>query len=46
MKKFNFEAATDTLEKYLRMRAEIPEWYQNLDIAEPALDDLISSGYI
>ncbi|CAG0918102.1 unnamed protein product [Notodromas monacha] len=44
MKKFNLEAAKETLEKYLRMRAEIPEWYQNLDINDPALNDIVSSG--
>ncbi|CAG0890204.1 unnamed protein product [Darwinula stevensoni] len=44
MKKFDVEGASVTLERYLRMRQETPEWYRDLDILHPPLLDLVSSG--
>lgn len=34
------------LERYLSVRQLHPDWFQKLDIEDPAMDDIISSGYI
>ncbi|MPC07514.1 hypothetical protein E2C01_000075 [Portunus trituberculatus] len=45
MKKFRVEEAQEQLEKYLRMRQEHPQWFTKLNILDPTLDELISTGY-
>jgi hypothetical protein len=34
------------LEKYLKMRTQHPTWFQNLDLRDPKLNELIRRGYI
>ena len=34
------------LEKYLKMRVSHPKWFQNLDIQDPLLSELVHNGYI
>lgn len=45
MKKFRVQEAQEQLEKYLRMRQEHPHWFTKLDILDPTIDQLISTGY-
>jgi len=45
MKKFEVADTIKTLEKYLKMRCQNPEWFADLNIAEPKLNQLISDGY-
>lgn len=45
MKKFEVADTIKILDKYLRMRAQNPAWFANLDIREPKLNQLITDGY-
>ena len=45
MKKFEMADTIKVLEKYMKMRCQNPEWFANLNIAEPKLNQLISDGY-
>ncbi|XP_026462070.1 clavesin-2 isoform X2 [Ctenocephalides felis] len=45
-KKFSVPQSCEMLERYLSVRQLHPDWFQNLDIDDPALDDIITSGYI
>jgi len=44
-KKFEVADTIKVLDKYLRMRAQNPAWFANLDIREPKLNQLITDGY-
>ena len=45
-KKFDLPETQTTLDKYVQMRATHPEWFRNLDIRDPKLRELMSSGYL
>lgn len=45
MKKFEVADTIKVLEKYLKMRCQNPEWFADLNIGEPKLNQLISDGY-
>ena len=44
-KKFRISDAQTLLEKYLKMRTEHQDWFGNLDIRNPRLEELIDRGY-
>lgn len=44
--KFKLEKSCQMLERYLKMRLAHPKWFQNLDIQDPMVQELIESGYI
>ena len=44
--KFKVQDAQTVLEKYIKMRTQHPTWFQNLDIRDPKLNELIRGGYI
>jgi hypothetical protein len=44
VRKFNFSAACQTLERYLATRQLHPEWFQNLDISDPKLEEILQAG--
>lgn len=46
MQKFQVQEAQSVLEKYIKMRTQHPSWFQNLDIRDPKLNELIRRGYI
>ena len=46
MQKFQTQEAQTVLEKYIKMRTQHPNWFQNLDIRDPKLSELIGRGYI
>jgi len=46
MQKFEIKQSCEILDKYMTMRCQYPSWFQNLDCQDPALEDLISLGYI
>lgn len=46
MQKYKVEKSCLVLEKYLTMRCSHPKWFQNLDIQDPLLAELIHKGYI
>jgi len=46
MQKHRVENSSQVLEKYLTMRTSHPLWFQNLDIRDPHLLELIQRGYI
>ncbi|KAG7175764.1 Alpha-tocopherol transfer protein-like 3 [Homarus americanus] len=45
MKKFRLRESQELLEKYLKMRVDQPHWFTRLDVRDPTLDRLISTGY-
>lgn len=45
-KKFSVPLAQDMLERYLTIRQLYPNWFQNLDINDPAMEAIIDSGYL
>lgn len=45
-KKYSVQVACDLLEKYLTVRQIFPNWFQKLDINDPALEEIIDSGYL
>merc|ERR1719211_860093 len=45
MKKFEVADTIKVLEKYLKMRCQNPEWFADLNIGEPKLNQLITDGY-
>ncbi|XP_015509377.1 clavesin-2 [Neodiprion pinetum] len=45
-KKFSVPLAQDMLERYLTIRQLYPNWFQNLDIKDPAMEAIIDSGYL
>ncbi|TRY61207.1 hypothetical protein TCAL_03680 [Tigriopus californicus] len=44
--KFNLESTKTVFDKYIHMRQHHSEWFQNLDIQEPKMRDIMSSGYL
>ena len=46
MQKFQTQEAQTVLEKYIKMRTQHSNWFQNLDIRDPKLNELIRRGYI
>lgn len=46
MQKHNMERTTLVLEKYLIMRVQHPNWFQRLDIRDPAIHELVTNGYL
>lgn len=45
-KKYSVQPACEMLEKYLAVRQLFPQWFMNLDPADPAIDEIIGSGYL
>lgn len=45
-KKFSVPIACEMLEKYLTIRELYPQWFRNLDIEDPAIEEIIDSGYL
>lgn len=45
-KKFSLPMAQEMLERYLKIRQLYPEWFQNLDINDKYLEEIIDSGYL
>lgn len=45
-KKYSVQVACELLEKYMTVRQMFPNWFQNLDINDPALEAIIDSGYL
>lgn len=45
-KKFSVPVACELLEKYLTVRQVFPQWFQNLDINDPAIEAIVDSGYL
>ncbi|KAF7988467.1 hypothetical protein HCN44_001040 [Aphidius gifuensis] len=45
-KKFSVPLAQEMLERYLTIRQLYPEWFQNLDINDPDIENIIDSGYL
>ncbi|KAI4504228.1 hypothetical protein M0802_000699 [Mischocyttarus mexicanus] len=45
-KKFSLPIAQSMLERYLSMRQLYPDWFENLSVDEPEIQDIINSGYI
>ncbi|CRK98400.1 CLUMA_CG011759, isoform A, partial [Clunio marinus] len=45
-KKYSVPVACELLEKNLTVRQMFPNWFQNLDINDPALEAIIDSGYL
>lgn len=45
-KKYSVPVACELLEKYLTVRQLFPNWFQKLDINDPALEEIIDSGYL
>lgn len=46
MQKFEVKESCEILDKYLTMRWQHPNWFQNLDCRDPKLAELIDMGYI
>merc|ERR1719350_1657136 len=46
MQKHKVEKSSLVLEKYLTMRCSHPKWFQNLDIQDPLVSELVHNGYI
>uniref|UniRef100_A0A1B0CBT3 Putative phosphatidylinositol transfer protein sec14 n=1 Tax=Lutzomyia longipalpis TaxID=7200 RepID=A0A1B0CBT3_LUTLO len=44
--KFSVPAACEMLEKYLTIRQLYPAWFRKLDIEDPALEEIVSAGYL
>jgi len=44
--KYNVDKSCLMMERYLKMRMAHPKWFQNLDIEDPLVRELIESGYI
>lgn len=45
-KKFSIPAACEILERYLTVRQIYPHWFQKLDIEDPDIEAIITSGYL
>lgn len=45
-KKYSVQPACEMLEKYLAVRQLFPQWFMNLDPADPDIDAIIESGYL
>lgn len=45
-KKFSVAAACEMLERYLTIRQLYPQWFQKLDGDDPALAEILDSGYL
>jgi len=46
MQKHRVEKSSLVLEKYLHMRCSHPKWFQNLDIQDPLVAELVLGGYL
>ncbi|XP_037069088.1 clavesin-1-like [Pollicipes pollicipes] len=46
MKKYKLPDAQAVLMKYLRMRQKEPHYFHRLDICDPAINDLVTRGYM
>lgn len=45
-KKFSVPAACEMLERYLTIRQLFPQWFQQLDINDPAINEIFEAGYL
>lgn len=45
-KKFSVPAACEMLERYLTIRQLFPQWFQQLDINDPAINEIFENGYL
>ncbi|KAM7358519.1 clavesin-1 isoform 2-T3 [Cochliomyia hominivorax] len=45
-KKFSVPAACEMLERYLTIRQLFPQWFQKLDIEDPAINEIFENGYL
>ncbi|XP_063702524.1 clavesin-2 [Culicoides brevitarsis] len=45
-KKFSIPAACEILERYMTVRQIYPHWFQKLDIEDPDIEGIITSGYL
>ncbi|XP_030385422.1 clavesin-1 [Scaptodrosophila lebanonensis] len=45
-KKFSVPAACEMLERYLTIRQLFPQWFQRLDIDDPAINEIFDNGYL
>jgi len=46
MQKTNVEKAANVLDNYIRFRTNTPEWFENLDVQDERISELIRSGYL
>lgn len=46
MQKMDVQKAAKVLDNYVGFRTDNPEWFDNLDIKDQQLNDVISSGYL
>ncbi|XP_032598767.1 clavesin-1 [Drosophila grimshawi] len=45
-RKFSVPSACEMLERYLTLRQVNPHWFQNLDINDPAINEIFDAGYL
>ncbi|XP_012285101.1 clavesin-2 [Orussus abietinus] len=45
-KKFSVPLAQEMLERYLTIRQLYPNWFQNLDVDDPAIEAILDGGYL
>ncbi|EDW78783.2 uncharacterized protein Dwil_GK12625 [Drosophila willistoni] len=45
-KKFSVPSACEMLERYLTIRQLFPQWFQQLDINDPAINEIFENGYL
>lgn len=45
-KKFDVDTTKSVIDKYVHMRTHHPEWFHGLDIQDPKMRELMSSGYL
>ncbi|RZF32816.1 hypothetical protein LSTR_LSTR011462 [Laodelphax striatellus] len=45
-KKFSVPQAQEMLERYLIIRQMYPKWFHKLDVNDPAISDILDSGYL
>lgn len=46
MQKFSLPKTQMVLDKYIDMRVQHPNWFQNLDIRDNAIHELVTNGYL
>lgn len=45
-KKFSVPSACEMLERYLTIRQLFPQWFKQLDINDPAINEIFENGYL